>query len=265
MKTQALDTLKQQFSDYAATFIDPGVDDGPHVLKRNHTLRVCREIVDIGEALGLSGPDLILAQAIALLHDIGRFEQFKRYNTFLDAVSANHAALGVEVIEALRLLDPLTPEERELIIDAVRFHNAADLPGDRDKRTLFFMGLIRDADKLDIWQVVIDHYLNHGKKTDKFIELGLEDRGGYSPEAFQALFQRRFVRSAAVKQLNDFKLMQISWVFDLNFTPTIDRVKDRHYIEKIASTMPQCPDLSTALDHVFNHMDTHTHDTYTLC
>lgn len=265
MKTKALDTLKQQFFDYADAFIDPGVADGPHVLKRDHTLRVCREIVDIGEALGLSGSDLILAQAIALLHDIGRFEQFKRYNTFFDPASINHAALGVEIIEAQRFLDPLAPEEKKLIIDAVKFHNAADLPGDRDGRTLFFMGLIRDADKLDIWKVVIDHYLNHGKKADKFIELGLEDRGGYSPEALQALFERRFVRSAAVKQLNDFKLMQISWVFDLNFTPTIARVKARQYIEKIASTMPQCPDLSTALDHVFDHMDTHTHDTYTPC
>jgi putative nucleotidyltransferase with HDIG domain len=265
MKTNDLDILKQQFFDYAATFIDPDTDGGPHVLKRDHTLRVCREIIGIGEALGLSEPDLLLAQVIALLHDIGRFEQFKRYNTFLDAASANHAALGVEVIKAQHLLDPLPPEEQRLIIDAVRFHNAADLPGDRDRRTLFFMGLIRDADKLDIWQVVIDHYLNHGKDTDKFIELGFEDRGGYTPEAFQALFQRQFVRSAAVKQLNDFKLMQISWVFDLNFTPTIARVKSRQYIEKIASTMPQCPDLTTALGHVFDHMDTHTHDTYTPC
>ncbi len=265
MNTSALDTLKQQFSDYATTFIDPGTDTGPHVLKRDHTFRVCGEIVGIGEALGLSEPDLILAQAIALLHDIGRFEQFKRYGTFLDAASANHALLGVEVIKAQHLLAPLPPEERRLIIDAVRFHNAADLPGDRDDRTLFFMALIRDADKLDIWQVVIDHYLDHGKKSGKFIELGLEDRGGYSPGAFQALFQRRFVRSAAIEQLNDFKLMQISWVFDLNFAPTFERVKARQYIEKIASTMPQCPELSTALDHVFDHMDTHTHDTYTPC
>ena len=136
---------------------------------------------------------------------------------------------------------------------------------DKDRRTVFFMQLLRDADKLDIWQVVIAHYLTVEKNNDKFIELGFEDRGGYSPEAFDALFQRRFVRSCDINQLNDFKLMQISWVFDLNFAPTIARVKSRAYIEKIASTMPPCPELSTALGHVFNHMDTCTHDTYKPC
>ena len=261
MNIQKFDTLKKYFLDYAATFIDPDTIGGPHVLKRDHTLRVCEEITGIGQALGLSEPDLILARAIALLHDIGRFEQFKRYGTFVDAASENHATLGLGVIEAQRLLKPLTPEQRALIMDAVGFHNAAVLPEDRDDRTIFFMRLIRDADKLDIWQVVIDHYLKTGNDDDKFIELGLEDRGGYSPEALNALFERRFVLSSAIKELNDFKIMQISWVFDLNFSPTFARVKQRRYIEKIASTMPDSHDLSLALDQVFDHLETHINDT----
>lgn len=261
MKIQEFDSLQRHFLDYAATFIEPDTIGGPHVLKRDHTLRVCEEIAGIGKALGLSEPDLILARAIALLHDIGRFEQFKRYGTFVDAVSENHATLGLNVIEAQRLLEPLCPQERRLIIDAVGFHNAAVLPEDRDERTLFFMRLIRDADKLDIWQVVIDHYLSSDKEDDKFIELGLEDRCGYNIEALNALLERRFVLSSTILQLNDFKLMQISWVFDLNFTPTLARVKQRQYIEKIASTMPPSPDLSLALNQVFDHLETHTHDT----
>ncbi len=260
MKIQEFDNLQRHFLDYASTFIDPGTIGGPHVLKRDHTLRVCEEITDIGQALGLSEPDLILARAIALLHDIGRFEQFKRYATFVDAASENHATLGLRVIEAQKLLEPLSPEQRSLIMDAVSFHNAAFLPEDRDDRTLFFMRLIRDADKLDIWQVVINHYLNTGSGDDKFIELGLEDRGGYSPGSLNALLERRFVLSSTIQELNDFKLMQISWVFDLNFSPTYARVKKRRYIEKIASTMPLSPDFSLALDQVFEHLETHTHD-----
>ena len=261
MNIQDFHSLERDFLDYTATFIDPDTVGGPHVLKRDHSLRVCEEITSLGQALGLSELDLSLARTIALIHDIGRFEQFKRYSTFVDAASENHAFLGLGVIKTQKLLKHLNPGQKELIMDAVGFHNAAVLPEDRDDRTLFFMRLIRDADKLDIWQVVIDHYLKTGRAGDKFIELGLEDRGGYSPGALNALIERRFVLSSAIKELNDFKLMQISWVFDLNFSPTFARVKQRRYIEKIASTMPPAPDLSLALDQVFDHLETHTHDT----
>ncbi|MDY0220042.1 MAG: HD domain-containing protein [Desulfobacterium sp.] len=261
MNIQEFHSLQRDFLDYAATFIDPDTIGGPHVLKRDHSIRVCEEITGLGQALALSKPDLTLARAIALLHDIGRFEQFKRYGTFVDAASENHAFLGLGVIETQKLLQPLPPVQRALIMDAVGFHNAALLPENRDDRTLFFMRLIRDADKLDIWQVVIDHYLNTARRDDKFIDLGLEDRGGYSPGPLNALIEGRFVLSSTIEELNDFKLMQISWVFDLNFSPTFARVKQRRYIEKLASTMPPNPDLSLALDQVFDHLETHTHDT----
>ncbi|MBL7226115.1 MAG: HD domain-containing protein [Desulfobacteraceae bacterium] len=43
-------------------------------LKADHTSRVCEAIVNIGRSLDLSREDLCLAEAAALLHDIGRFE-----------------------------------------------------------------------------------------------------------------------------------------------------------------------------------------------
>ncbi len=265
MENRELEQLKQQFHDYADTFIDPTRDDGPYLLKKKHTIRVCEEILGLGQALALPQEELILAEAMALLHDIGRFEQFKTYNTFLDLASENHAHLGLGVIEKMNLLHGLSARDKALITDAIGFHNAANLPTDRDDKTLFFMKLLRDADKLDIWQVVIDHYLATDAGNDKFIELGLKDDGGYSPEPFQAIFQHDFVKSSHIKRLNDFKLMQISWVFDLNFAPTTARVKERRYIEQLASTLPGCADLDKALDHVFNHMDTYIHDTCKPC
>ena len=43
-----------------------------------------------------------IAEAVALLHDVGRFEQYKRYGTFNDRKSVNHAALGVEIMKKNR-------------------------------------------------------------------------------------------------------------------------------------------------------------------
>ena len=138
MNNKELEILKQNFLDYAATFIEQGMDGGPHVLKKDHTIRVCQEILGLGKELGLSQDDTILAQAMAMLHDIGRFEQFKTYNTFLDSISENHAALGLKVIKKEKILDHLPFHEKKLILDAIEFHNAADLPNGQRQENGFF-------------------------------------------------------------------------------------------------------------------------------
>ena len=45
------------------------------------------------------------ARAAALLHDAGRFQQYAEYKTFSDALSEDHAELGVKVIQNSGLLD----------------------------------------------------------------------------------------------------------------------------------------------------------------
>ena len=62
---------------------------------------------------GLSGEALYMAETAALLHDIGRFEQFHRYKTFSDARSEDHAALGVDAIKEEGLLQSIDNEEAQ--------------------------------------------------------------------------------------------------------------------------------------------------------
>ena len=50
--------------------------------------------------------------------------------------------------------------------------------------------------------------------------------------------------------------MQISWVFDLNFSPSILWVKERGYIEKIAATLPETSMIRKAVARVYHYMDT---------
>ncbi len=65
--------------------------------KIEHTYRVVSNIGYIARKTDLSVSDIRLAEIIALVHDIGRFQQFMTYKTFDDSVSVNHAALGVEL------------------------------------------------------------------------------------------------------------------------------------------------------------------------
>jgi len=75
--------LKKWFTSYVQTFKYKDLELQQNIdLKKDHTRRVCEEIINLGEQLGLNEDELRLAEIIALLHDIGRFEQYARYKTF---------------------------------------------------------------------------------------------------------------------------------------------------------------------------------------
>ena len=66
--------------------------------KVEHTLRVAELSGRYAEALGMAGEDADLAWLIGLMHDIGRFEQARRYGTFVDSLSVDHAELSADIL-----------------------------------------------------------------------------------------------------------------------------------------------------------------------
>ena len=164
MKQTDLDSFKGWFKQYVASYYElPGDGVEPILLKEQHTKRTCEEIVLLGRKSGMSNEDLLLAETAALFHDIGRFSQWKNYSTFNDSASEDHALLGLEVISQHEILMGLRAEDRELIEIAIRHHNVRKLPLNLSQRQDFFSRLLRDADKLDIWRVVITELEGHGK------------------------------------------------------------------------------------------------------
>lgn len=208
-------------------------------LKRAHTLCVCGNIVDIGCSLDLCADDLLAAEVSALLHDIGRFEQYSRYRTFSDANSEDHAALGVSVICTHELLGEFSPETAQVIIEAVKYHNRAALPDSMNQRSLFFLKMLRDADKLDIWRVVTSYYHNSATDRDPAIELNLPDVPHISGKVYEALLQNQMVNTADIRSLNDLKLLQIGWIYDVNFSRTFELIREKGYLDKLCSALPK--------------------------
>lgn len=77
-----LPVLKHWFEDYTREFSSEDPDFQENIdLKTEHTRRVCEAVLDIGESLDLSDEDLCMAEVTALMHDIGRFEQYKKFGT----------------------------------------------------------------------------------------------------------------------------------------------------------------------------------------
>ena len=122
-----------------------------------HTYQVAKNCIYIAEKLGLPEHDTDLAYALGMLHDVGRFEQARRFRTFLDSVY-DHAQMGADYLFNENGLaeflagDTLPDEETELLELAIRQHNRHILPENLDDRELLFCNLIRDADKVDIYR-----------------------------------------------------------------------------------------------------------------
>jgi hypothetical protein len=242
MDKETLNNLSRWFSEYVQTFKSGDPDEDRNiVLKEEHTRRVLGEIREIGRALGLCDEDLRLAEAMALFHDLGRFPQYATYGTFSDRRSCDHADLSVKVLSENRVLDPIDPSERDLILKAISYHNRAALPEDESERCLLFSKLLRDADKLDIWAVLLDYYHQRRRNGDRneALELDLPDTPGISEEVYQDLMAEEIVKVKNLRCLNDFKLLQASWIFDLNYWPALVAVRERDYLERIREVLPR--------------------------
>ncbi|MCD4813320.1 HD domain-containing protein [bacterium] len=233
--------LKKWFATYVHAFVDRFPESRHNLLlKSNHSINVCKEILHLGKDLELAKEDLRLLEITGLFHDIGRFEQYAQYKTFVDAKSENHASLGVRVLWENKVFDCLEDEsERELILRAISYHNRIHLPDHESEKCLMVSKMLRDADKLDIWRLVTDYYHNPQQEKNPGIELDLPDHPHISEEAVSDIMSERLVKKSSMKTLNDFKLLKIGWVYDLNYPKTIQLVLERHYIKKLLDVLPR--------------------------
>lgn len=219
--------LSERFKAYSARFLRmEEVSAGPIQLKTDHTFRVVDEITKLYARHSHPGVSLDLAASTALLHDIGRFQQYASFGTYDERISINHAALSVVVIDQLDLLACFQEREQELLREAVLHHNAQSVPARLSGAGAFLLRLLRDADKLDIWRVVLD--LDTGDSED--------DR--CSAEVVELVKQFRSVPYSLVGTAMETRLFRISWVFDISFAETIRAVLERGYLERMASRLP---------------------------
>lgn len=224
------------------------------ILKENHTIRVCNEILSIGSGLELTADKMRLTEITALFHDIGRFEQYARYKTFSDGKSVNHAALGVEILKKNKVLKDFDPSMQDLICRIIGYHNRAALPADETADCLFFAKLLRDADKLDIWRVVTRHYENSDGRRNPALELDLPDTGQISENVYKSLTSHRIVEFKDVKTLNDFKLLQAGWVFDIHFEQTLYALHARKYLDIIQRALPDSEKIKDIFDMIRHYL-----------
>jgi putative nucleotidyltransferase with HDIG domain len=251
MERNLLEHLKEWFAAYCRGFYTESIADNRNIaLKEKHTCLVRENMNLLTESLDLNDGDRAAAEAIALFHDLGRFEQYRRYSTFRDDISINHATLGVRILKDGQVLKSVPEQEKRTIYLAVSHHNVFRLPDSISGRDLIFAHLVRDADKLDIWRIFMEFYAMPEKERASAVGLGFPDLPDCSRDVLRCLEQGEMVNLSLLKSLNDFKLLQLSWVFDLNFPASFRLMLERGYIDGLAATLPKSRAVENAVGSV---------------
>ena len=200
-------------------------------LKLVHTMKVVDAAKRISMGEGFDARTALVCEAAALLHDTGRYEQLKTYNTFRDADSVDHAVFSHDIVKSRGWLDAWP--EKDAILAAVLVHNRREIPSDgMDALTLAASRTVRDADKLDIFRVLEDQVSRADWRNDSRAFWNLSTTAAPNPEVVEAICAGRPVDYQAIKSLADFVMIQVGWmVSGLEFATTRRLCAERGHLE----------------------------------
>ena len=243
----ALEELTRLYDAYVDTYRDEsGELPAMMRLKRTHTAFVVKNAGLIADGEGFSDEEREVALAAALLHDTGRYEQLKRYDTFKDSDSVDHAVFSHDIVKEKGWLDEVEVEGRgrqwkDAILKAVLYHNRRDLPKEVEhplSTSTSDLNLlskaahtVRDADKLDIFRVLEDQVAHTDWKGDSRAFWNLSVSALPNPVVIDCIEKGRPVDYQNIKSLSDFVLIQVGWmVSGLHFATARRICRDRNHL-----------------------------------
>lgn len=208
-----------------------------------------RNIQEIARQEGMDEQTVQMARIIALLHDMGRFRQFVDFGTFDDSKSLNHAELSVRLLYQEDFNQLIPEEEMLLISQSILQHNLPEITGNLNGKVALFSRLLRDADKIDIWKLQ--------SKKDVIFALGeFESADHYDvPDEIHRCFtEKRIVKVELASSINDFRLLRLGWIFDMNFQSTFRLLIRKDYASMILTRIPDSERIREIAGIIHNYM-----------
>ncbi len=228
------------FNLYADSFENLTSDQQKNfTIKKDHTFRVIENSKMLAAILELTEEDVTVALVSAIFHDIGRFRQLVDFNTFNDSNSEDHAEAAIGILKESNILQNLDQETQELIYLVIRLHNKLQLPQKLNPRELMHAGLLRDADKLDILKVLTDYYSDRNSIPNHTLTWDLPKAIQVSPLVAKEVLNGKLVSKNELKSELDVKIMQLSWIYDINYKASIELIIKNRYLEKIFNALPK--------------------------
>ena len=255
MQANYLQEIQRWFRDYTDDFRGPDGKLPPLLqLKIEHSQRVAKDARGLALDLGWTQGDVNTAEAIGILHDVGRFSQYVEFKTLSDRHSFNHAERSWEVIDQEIVLSGVSATDCQRIKDAILHHNRIEIPSGVSEDSLPFVRLIRDADKLDIFMLFHDMVANDRLAEHPELVFGLHRDSAPNPDLVDLIRARKNCPFSMIKSLTDFKFIQMSWVYDIHYPPAFKRIAHRNILGKLESLLPPSPEAREVADMAWNHV-----------
>lgn len=240
--------LADWFGAYARRFAGPsGNLPGPLETKRAHSYRVAENAALLAERLGLEKGEALLARAAGLLHDTGRFNQYARYASFIDADTLDHGFEGRCVLEKETAGLIKSGRSVSRLFCAVQYHNrkTRELPcrcfASAEESLL---RLVRDADKLDILKILADAVEADGFSSLPEMLPGIALSFELTPGVLKAARKGESPSVKELRTLGDLMVMACSWYYDLNFKPALDLAEERGFLRRLQRKLPESREMS---------------------
>lgn len=210
--------------------------DSPKVqAKLEHIFRVSEISKKIATELKLTEEQIRLAELIGILHDIGRFEQYRRFDkntsskTEDNSKMFNHGEAGVKILKNNNYIRKYIQESKydTIIYTAVYEHNRYEISEKLTAEEELFCKIIRDADKIDLIYEAIGVYWQKPEKIEK-IEMGTLSR-----KMLGNFYEHKLADKRNKIEETDEILRFASFVFDINFSYSFKVFKENNNITKM--------------------------------
>lgn len=205
-------------------------------LKIDHTYRVAELCERIAKAENMTETDVELAWLLGMLHDVGRFEQLRRYGTFNDGESIDHAQLGADILFGVgdykqgKIRDYVQDAEEDMLIEtAIRVHNKYRVPEGLPARTEKLSHILRDADKIDILKVNVEVPLEEIYNTTTEELRNAE----VSEMVMESFYEHKATLRDIRQSIVDHVVGHISLVYELVFPESLRIAKEQGYLDQL--------------------------------
>lgn len=221
-----LEQARKAFKEYVKNY---NPEDKQVALKIGHIERTAIMARKIAESLELEKEDIELAELIGLLHDIGRFEQIRRFHTFSDKDSINHGECGVQVLFEQGKIRNFIEDDQydEIIKKAILNHNRAGIEEGLNARELLHARLIKDADKTDIFYTLTFDDIKAIYGSYDFSDDKISD------EVYRAFIEEKRINYLNRKGPADVLVSHFQYLYHFYFSYGLQYVYDQGYIDKL--------------------------------
>ena len=219
-----LNKAKEEFIKYTSNY---DLKNANIDRKKYHSFRVMEISKQIATNMKLEQEKIELATLIGLLHDIARFEQYKKFKTFSDVDSFDHGDYAVEILEKDIRRYIQTDKYDEIIKKAIKNHNKFEIEQGLSEDELLFSKIIRDADKIDIIFESIEIFW---KNEEKEVNNSILSENVWKQIKKQQLIKRE--KGINLENI-DSVISVIGFIYDINFKESFEILKENNYIDLV--------------------------------